>query len=80
MSNQLRVTLSEPIAAEVKRISEILEQPPDETAQYLIKLCLELYNDTGGDTMCLIGLAEGIDYPTREQVRPSPSDSKSKLL
>jgi hypothetical protein len=69
MSNELSVTLSEPIAGKVKRISEILGWSPDETAQYLVRLCLELYNDTGGDTMCLIGLAEGIDYPTREEAQ-----------
>jgi hypothetical protein len=69
MSNKLRVTLSEPIAAEVGRISAILGLSPDKTAQYLIKCCLELYYDTGGDTMSLIGLAEGIYFPTREQAQ-----------
>jgi len=69
MSNKLRVTLSEPIAAEVRRISAILGLSPDKTAQYLIKCCLKLYHDAGGDTMRLIGLAEGINYHTREQAQ-----------
>jgi len=69
MSNKLRVSLSEPIAAEVIRISAILGLSPDKTAQYLIKCCLKLYYDTGGDTMGLIGLAEGIYFPTREQAQ-----------
>ena len=69
MANEITVTLSEHIATEVKRIAEILGLSLNQCTEYLIQSCLDLYNDIGGDTMRLIGLAEGLQYPTPGQAR-----------
>ena len=52
-------------------------------SQYLIKLCLELYNDTGGDTMCLIGPAEANQNdgaPNKYDFQPSPGCASASPL
>jgi hypothetical protein len=67
--NPLTVTLSASVAAEVKRIDEIPGLSPDQCAEYLIERCLDLYEDTGGDTMRLIGRAEEFQYPTFDEAR-----------
>ena len=69
MANEITVTLCEQIGTEVKRIAEILGLSPDQCAEYLIQSCLDLHKDTGGDTMCLIGLAEGFKYQTVDEAR-----------
>jgi hypothetical protein len=65
MNDKITVSLSGPIAADVKVIAETLIMPLDQCVEYLLKLCL---NGLGadGDTQLLVDLAMCQKYPTRE--------------
>jgi hypothetical protein len=64
MNEKIIVTLSDPIAARVKRIAETLGLSLDQCVEYLLEIFLNGLGD--GDTHQLVDLAVIRNYPSRE--------------
>jgi hypothetical protein len=64
MNEKITVSLSDPIAAEVKRIAETLTLSLDQCVEYLLETFINGFAD--GDTRRLIDLAVIRNYPTRQ--------------
>jgi hypothetical protein len=65
MNEKITVSLSDPVAAKVKRIAETLTMPLDQCVEYLLKLFLNGLSPDS-DTYQLVDLAMCRHYPTCE--------------
>jgi hypothetical protein len=64
MNEKITVSLSDPIAAKVKRIAETLTLSLDQCVEYLLETFINGFAD--GDTRRLVDLAVIRNYPTRQ--------------